>query len=247
MIGLLVGVLDGSDVTGWNVGFLEGSSVVGFVEGGEDGGKVVGRSVGLADGKLIGAADVGLFEGSLLGGEEGLDEGIFVGRLVGFSVLGRRVIGVGRGVGRGVGSLVGHLVGFSVLGRRVIGVRLGLGRGVGSLVGFTGCCDGLRDFDVGVGGCDGCRDGIGEGFEVGDFVAVCWLDIFGDVEFFVCEDDANGDRVGMLLFFGPPDSIVGEDEDGAFDRLSSDPSRRYVSSSVNPSVKASSSDDCPPW
>ena len=162
MIGLLVGVLDGSDVTGWNVGFLEGSSVVGFVEGGEDGGKVVGRSVGLADGKLIGAADVGLFEGSLLGGEEGLGEGIFVGRLVGFSVLGRRVIGVGRGVGRGVGSLVGHLVGFSVLGRRVIGVRLGLGRGVGSLVGFTGCCDGLRDFDVGVGGCDGCRDGIGE-------------------------------------------------------------------------------------
>lgn len=43
----------------------------------------------------------------MLGGDEGFGEGITVGRLVGFSVLGRRVIGVGRGVGRLVGFIDG--------------------------------------------------------------------------------------------------------------------------------------------
>jgi len=51
--------------------------------------------------------------------------------------------------------------------------------------------------------------------------------------------------VGILLFPDPPDSVVGEDEDGGYDVLfvASDPSRRYASSSMKSLGNASSRDN----
>ena len=59
---------------------------------------------------------------------------------------------------------------------------MGVGTDVG---GVDGCLDG-----IGVGADDGCREGGnvvggGEGFEVGEVVAVCLMDKVGDEEFSV--------------------------------------------------------------